>query len=431
MGIFDDDKKKNAMSGFPDAPTFQPAPNIFNPAPPRASIPIQSNPTGGGYGAVLNPNAQRFSGSGMASMDGTAPPIAGGTTYHNPGGGAVTLPSTAPVPATSLEGRGLPLPLGPNATQAETIKHKMLTEDALARERLDSMDATHLAEDRQARILNESKAGFGARQIIKSLKEAGMGEDEIKKEIGLTPTTQMSKVEGFRKLRELASRKAEGGEGGGTQADQNRARRMERILQRADFKNGVPSNAPGRAIVLDTFYNDTGPDPLSDKTNREYMNDKDKREYDRYMGQVAFGRPDKDLEKRVQTTSEKIQKKREVEYEKRQAGDIQSQLDIKIQNAANKEEDMWWNEKKDQLNVLLRKKKNAEGNPALFTETDQLALDAIDAALLRGYPGSRALQEGVTGGTDMSGADQQALDWANKNPDDPRSAQIKAKLGVQ
>ena len=31
----------------------------------------------------------------------------------------------------------------------------------------------------------------------------------------------------------------------------------------------------------------------------------------------------------------------------------------------------------------------------------------------------------------LSGIDQQALDWANSNPKDPRSAQIKQRLGVQ
>jgi hypothetical protein len=31
----------------------------------------------------------------------------------------------------------------------------------------------------------------------------------------------------------------------------------------------------------------------------------------------------------------------------------------------------------------------------------------------------------------LSGEDQQALDWANKNPNDPRSAQIKNRLGVK
>jgi hypothetical protein len=30
----------------------------------------------------------------------------------------------------------------------------------------------------------------------------------------------------------------------------------------------------------------------------------------------------------------------------------------------------------------------------------------------------------------LSPQDQQALDWANANPDDPRAAQIKQRLGV-
>jgi hypothetical protein len=31
----------------------------------------------------------------------------------------------------------------------------------------------------------------------------------------------------------------------------------------------------------------------------------------------------------------------------------------------------------------------------------------------------------------LSPQDQQALNWANSNPNDPRSAQIKKRLGVQ
>jgi hypothetical protein len=43
----------------------------------------------------------------------------------------------------------------------------------------------------------------------------------------------------------------------------------------------------------------------------------------------------------------------------------------------------------------------------------------------------RAAQRGATGKTALSQQDQQALAWANSNPNDPRAKQIKEHLGVK
>jgi len=51
-------------------------------------------------------------------------------------------------------------------------------------------------------------------------------------------------------------------------------------------------------------------------------------------------------------------------------------------------------------------------------------IKATKDAVLKEY------QMGGGGGGSMSPQDKQALEWANSNPNDPRSAQIKQKLGV-
>ena len=78
----------------------------------------------------------------------------------------------------------------------------------------------------------------------------------------------------------------------------------------------------------------------------------------------------------------------------------------------------------NQMNFMTLTKKNAK--PA----EKAAAQAAIDATEKRVRADMTRGTDGGGGGGSMSPQDKQALEWANSNPNDPRSAQIKKKLGV-
>jgi hypothetical protein len=60
----------------------------------------------------------------------------------------------------------------------------------------------------------------------------------------------------------------------------------------------------------------------------------------------------------------------------------------------------------------------------------EASMEIIDR-LERDYVKGSGMQKGVNPNRQLSGEDKKAMDWANSNPNDPRSAQIKARLGVK
>jgi hypothetical protein len=87
----------------------------------------------------------------------------------------------------------------------------------------------------------------------------------------------------------------------------------------------------------------------------------------------------------------------------------------------------------DATTKALKKKADA-GDAEAKRQLDAIEEDLFQkelAKLERAYPGmfDRSPQSG--GASTMSPMDQQALQWANEHPDDPRAAQIKQRLGVQ
>jgi hypothetical protein len=79
----------------------------------------------------------------------------------------------------------------------------------------------------------------------------------------------------------------------------------------------------------------------------------------------------------------------------------------------------------NQINFMTLAKKNAK--PAEKAAA-QAAIDATEKRVRDSM--TRGAGGGGGGGGNMSPQDQQALEWANANPNDPRAAQIKQKLGV-
>ena len=75
-------------------------------------------------------------------------------------------------------------------------------------------------------------------------------------------------------------------------------------------------------------------------------------------------------------------------------------------------------------------------DPDAYLKEASRAMNREQMVLESRYPGLQEMSEryrGTTGGqpttTQLSQQDQQALDWANAHPDDPRSAQIRQRLG--
>lgn len=60
----------------------------------------------------------------------------------------------------------------------------------------------------------------------------------------------------------------------------------------------------------------------------------------------------------------------------------------------------------------------------------EASMEIIDR-LERDYVKGSGMQKGANSNRQLSGEDKKAMDWANSNPNDPRSAQIKARLGVK
>jgi hypothetical protein len=56
-------------------------------------------------------------------------------------------------------------------------------------------------------------------------------------------------------------------------------------------------------------------------------------------------------------------------------------------------------------------------------EASMKIIDNIENTYVKGFGAKKPMQP--------SGEDKKALDWANSNPNDPRAAQIKARLGVK
>jgi hypothetical protein len=60
----------------------------------------------------------------------------------------------------------------------------------------------------------------------------------------------------------------------------------------------------------------------------------------------------------------------------------------------------------------------------------EASMEIIDR-LERDYVKGNGMQKGANPNKQLSGEDKKAMDWANSNPNDPRAAQIKARLGVK
>jgi len=78
-------------------------------------------------------------------------------------------------------------------------------------------------------------------------------------------------------------------------------------------------------------------------------------------------------------------------------------------------------------NFELKTMLNSLSDVNLGYEASMRIIDDLENAYVRGA----GIKKGDSLNKTLSGEDKKALDWANSNPNDPRSAQIKARLGVK
>lgn len=292
----------------------------------------------GSAGATM-PNGQRI-GSPMASA-----PIQGDTqTYNAPGGGTFAVPKGA----------------------LDYTPEQLNDAQSLGFGSVDEMNRAH----RQAGRVNDSKARMGSRSIIKSLRDQGMKDQEIKDQAMLTP--QMSATEAYRRLTELNNRRAD---------NSAQARNQARIDQRISGKerwdvdeqgNRTPKNQAARLSVMANEMQSTGPDPANEKTVYDELTPGQKREYERYRKMVANGVAMSEKEKRIGNMISGIQNKREQEYANKQAKEKDELHDLALENAKTKQQ---------REQVQLIKTQREELFATLYTEDNAGRLvrnDALD-----------------------------------------------------
>lgn len=107
------------------------------------------------------------------------------------------------------------------------------------------------------------------------------------------------------------------------------------------------------------------------------------------------------------------------------AGATKEQIGLAEANKARVEELIPWTVK--DVTRILR-----EGGPALVSQktVDLIRTSESRKQFEKGVT-ARERQEPIERRDELSDVDQQALDWANSNPNDPRSRAIKQRLGVQ
>lgn len=423
---YDWEKHKNAMGtlddmlGFPSKPSRMPsapfnavppaqaAPNIFDTrnatpqdyAQMRSTIPNMGKISRGvfdyeddktGYAGATLPSGDKIGAQGLEIAQGST----GYQTYQAPGGGTYTVPQgtfkRTPQQMKNVEEHriALGLPAGTDPVAAEE----------------------------QQRKINEAKAGIGARQIIKSLREINMSDEDIKREIGFTPS--MSKTEVFKRLKNLGT-----GESATSPDAQTRSVRMERIGQKADrASDGTPANAAALAQDYEAYLNQPSADPMNDKSNREYMNPTQKREYDRFIERVAYGKPDEKQKERVSKIMVDVAIKRQNEENLIKAKAAKEAIRAGI-NAAKDEYNgnakvEWYKEKSTRIKALEAKRENKYS----WSETDQKKLDWLLDEVAAGYQPTVAPAPSAP----KQQAPAAAIAYLKANPE--QASAFKAKYG--
>ena len=238
-------------------------------------------------------------------------------------GQASTVPGAVPAAVKTIPGRipdtKPPLPLGGQSgalDQAAQDTLKMLGDTPEARK--------IIAEAQQQTTIKESGARSANQKIVKSLRDQGVTDDQIKAAIG-TPKTN---YEQFQKLNRL--QKTEQLKRG---ADSRTQKAMDRLYQSARTnEDGTPKNRSGAAVEAYEFFQGTGKDPSNDKSFYDRLSPSQRKEFDRYIESASRNSATQNQERRIGQFKKEIVRKDEHLFAKKEYDDAQSKITSYLEN---------------------------------------------------------------------------------------------------
>jgi hypothetical protein len=184
---------------------------------------------------------------------------------------------------------------------------------------------------KQETTIRESGAKSAKEKIARSLRDGGMTEDAIKDAVKDAKTEQ----ERFQALNRL--QRKETLKRTGTASDKRVTDQITRKARR-DEEGGAKNDA-AVAEDFDTFFSDSGPDPLiTDKSNLDFLTPSQKREYKRFRSKAARGNVSDSDTRRIAKFQRDIETKRERTFNKSEAQKAENALTLASKKAQTAED---------------------------------------------------------------------------------------------
>ena len=229
------------------------------------------------------PTAPSRDATGIPSAPQAVPPLYPTPEMGTLAGQGVTAPQVTPqfTPQgpTEVGAQGLPTPTISENQQIDTEMGVIADKMGLTGDERDRF----IREQGQQNKIASAKQGIAGRTIIKSLREQGMEDIDIKKAIGADQNPNMSKSQAVTKLKELQNKKQMQG------ASTKIAKQSERIEKEAEYnEDGSPANTEAKWSNIEAELATTGDDPLGEPLS-SFLSEADKRLINNTRGKVASG----------------------------------------------------------------------------------------------------------------------------------------------
>jgi hypothetical protein len=238
-------------------------------------------------------------------------------------------------------------------------------------------------EARQQEIVNRSGQRAASRKIAESLQEQGMKQEDIEAALG-TPEQRekMSPNQTFKALNRIQRDRTK--ERLGTANEQ---RGLERLRRKARTSSAGTANDAQKALDHKQFFDDTGPDPESEKTNESLMTPPQKREFQRYMDMAKSGRVPDRMQKRMDKIQAEVGEKAQKEFDAKKAQRAeesrQSLIQSRIASAKTAEESRFYSTREKKIKALEARKKSGVGSKEKVALNKKL--DKLNEEIAVGY----------------------------------------------
>lgn len=217
-----------------------------------------------------------------------------------------------------------------------------------------------IREARQQQTIRDSGAKAASDKLVESLREQGVSDDVIKGAVSGSKTNS----EQFTALNRLNRKEA---------TKRARGKASQRITDKLTAKerrneDGTAKNDAAMAVDFDDFFSDSGDDPLSDKSNYDFLTKSQQREYERYRSQAANGRVTNNATRRIAKFQKDVDTKRKRDFETKQAKIVSDTIAERKDASRSKQETQFYivNEKrlkliKDRLDKSFTRKEKEDG----------------------------------------------------------------------